>query len=196
MNDDQNYKKLKETIKTKKILEIIEALLQEDFTTGFTIVQEAEDNVSRNWAGSGKVFYDVDTNLFWLPCRMRIRHEQGHEIRILRSTDGITFTTEDILLKENFSNSFKSLEECQIFKNPNSGKWQLFFSGNETTNGWEIYKLTDIDDIDTDKFDQSTDVKVLSRGSPSEWDDVAIKGFKIDARGNEYVMLYSGKNNR
>lgn len=171
---------------------IIDAIIKEDYTTGFTLVREADGNDAGYWAGSSRVWYDEETELFWLTARIRDPINRGASIEILRSTDGGNFTLEDTLLTSSFTGTPDSAEESQIIQNPISGKWQFFIALDTQTSNWDIYKLDDIDDIDTDKFDESTAAVIIGQGGKGMWDYAAVKALRITISGNEYIMMYNG----
>lgn len=81
------------------------------------------------WAGAPGVAYDADSRTFYLSYRLRrprgIEPDRGAEVRIARSSDGISF--EDIWTGHKAALGTTSIERCALTQLPD-GLWALYVS--------------------------------------------------------------------
>ena len=171
---------------------IIDAIMAADLTSPTATVIAAEDAVAGSWVGASGNWYDVDTKIWWKTVRRRTAALKGHTLLILKSTDGITFATENTLLLSGMAGSLGSLEGSALIYNRNISKWQLFMSGSDGTN-WRIYKFTDIADIDTANFAVASNVVVIDKGTSGDWDDNQCKDPSIHQLGRSTELIYAGQ---
>lgn len=150
-------------------------------------IREAEGSGRGYWIGPPGVFFDEETEIFWLVYRRRKPlPDRAHTLAIAKSTDGIHFTDVWSASKNQFPFPTVSLARSAILKDPETGKFKLYVNKGEP---FEVYKLDDVDD--PADFDPATAQLVLGRGAPGEWDERSVTYPWIAWIEDRYVMLYS-----
>jgi len=138
------------------------------------------------WVGAPSVILDENSGEYWLAYRVRNREKRGYEVHLVKSSNGVTFKTVKIFRKEEAG--LISLERPALLKDPWSGKFRIYLSGN-TKDGWSIYRLDEVEDpVD---FDIST-IKVALTPSGHASEDRTVKDPYIFVLGRIYIMLYIG----
>ena len=112
----------------------------------YRVILEPDQDTPEWWAGAPSVCRG-DDGAFYLAARMREgnspRGKRGYEIRILRSDDGVAFTTINHLRREDAGLS--GFERPALVRDPISGGYRLYgCSGLER--GWAILRFGDVDD--------------------------------------------------
>ncbi len=114
--------------------------------SAYDVILEPDRDVPEWWAGAPSVLRD-DDGTFYLAARMREgdspRGLRGYEIRILKSTDGVSFEPIHSIRREDAGVS--GFERPALVRDPGTGKYKLYAcSGFER--GWRIMKFDDADD--------------------------------------------------
>jgi len=152
-------------------------------------IRTAEATGEGYWVGAPHVFYDIETEKFYLCYRRRNPDERGHTAYIAESKDGVNFTDIWSAAKTDFISTATSLERASLLRNPITGKWQYFITIS-TSPGFAIYKLADADSPDL--LDPATTIKVLDHGTSGKWDETEVKDPVVFSIGGYLFMLYEG----
>ncbi len=159
----------------------------------FTTIVEPDKDEPNWWAGAPSAVYDPNADEFWLAVRMRTaegaRGSRGYEIRLLKSKDGLNFTVQKRIHRNDM--------ELQVFERPAlvrtpEGKFCLYgctsFLGQ-----WAIWKLDAVDDpLDFDP----TSFEVILHPPLNDTPHAALHGYKdpfILRIGDLYHMTVIGE---
>jgi hypothetical protein len=112
--------------------------------TDYKVIVAPDKDEAEWWAGAPSVVRDKN-GIFWLACRMRTadapRGLRGYEIRILRSDDGIHFTTGHRIRREDVP--IPGFERPALLIDPQSGRFKLYTCGPWKDGPWSIVKFAD-----------------------------------------------------
>ena len=141
----------------------------------YETVLEPDENTPEWWAGAPSVCRAND-GTFYLAARMRegdsARGSRGYEIRILKSSDGRSFTPIHSLKREDAD--LPGFERPALVQDPGSGKFRLYGCAHLDT-GWGVFKLDDV--ADPAEFNVGTRKTVLE-ATPGEQGFISVAGFK------------------
>lgn len=143
----------------------------------YTVILEPDKDEPEWWAGAPSVVRDR-SGTFWLACRMRTpdapRGLRGHEIRILRSDDGIHFTKARSLRREDVP--IPGFERPALLIDAQTGRFKLYACGPWKDGPWSIVKFDDAND--PTQFEPASARPVIGPQRPAYDRDVIVDGYK------------------
>ncbi len=167
----------------------------------YTTVLKPDKNLPEYWAGAPSVVRD-EAGTFWMAARMRSpehpRGLRGYEIRILKSSDGITFEKVHQIHREEVP--IPGFERPALLIDPETKKFKLYACGPYGDKPWSIVKFDDADD--PTMFIAGTAKPVISAPEKRYDRDASVIEYKdpviIHAGGSYhcYVTGYIRRNER
>jgi hypothetical protein len=182
--------------------EVAEALkkVASKFKT-FEVVLAPDNDAPEWWAGAPSVVKDED-GVFWMAARMRSpehpRGLRGYEIRILKSEDGIHFTSVHRIQRQEVP--IPGFERPALLIDPVTKKFKLYACGPWQEGPWSIIKFEDADD--PTQFDPESAQPVIQAPPRSYERDVSVTEYKdpfiiyAEGRYHCYVIGYIRGNER
>ncbi len=153
----------------------------------YDVILEPDKNQPEWWAGAPSVVQDKE-GIFWLACRMRSpdfpRSLRGYEIRILKSIDGIHFTSVISIPRE--SVPIPGFERPAILIDPITNKFKLYACGPWQNKSWCIIKFDDADD--PGHFIPSTARPVIQPREKKYEREITVKAYK-----DPFILFTNGK---
>lgn len=165
----------------------------------YTTVLKPDKVAPEYWAGAPSVVRD-EAGTFWMAARMRSpehpRGLRGYEIRILKSTDGITFEKVHQIRREEVP--IPGFERPALLIDPVTKKFKLYACGPFGDKPWSIIKFDDAED--PTKFVAGTARSVVEAPEKAYERDASVVEYKdpviIHAAGSYhcYVTGYIRRN--
>jgi len=167
----------------------------------YEVILEPDKDAAEWWAGAPSVVRDRE-GLFWLACRMRTadspRGLRGYEIRILKSSDGIHFSPECSIHREDVP--IPGFERPALLIDPETNYFKLYGCGPWQGGPWVIFKFDDV--AVAKEFNPASAKPVIQPQEAKNERDIIIREYKdpfiFYANGTYhcYVIGYLRQNER
>jgi len=138
------------------------------------------------WAGAPSVFKD-EKGSFWMAHRNRKPEVRGFEVVVSRSSDGKKFEPVNKIKKGELG--VQSLERPALFRDPFSGKFELYLSADPSYYGWHLVKLKN---SDLPLEFEVEDREIVFKPDPTSRDEVSVKDPYMISVGRKRFMFYIG----